>query len=198
MWEHLVKESRIAGNDMTKIMEEYFGFMTETMGETTMREFYESLKNAMREGLDKGKFAELLDEYVKQYQNALNINSEGEPYDPDEQPHKMTNKNNLYYGVEQFMAEVGKFTDWVTSFRIPGFASGGVFPPNAPMVGILGDNTHEVEVAAPYSTIVRAVRDAMGSGGSSTQTLNVTLQLDGRTLSREVYKMMQNENRRRF
>lgn len=198
MWEHLVEESKIAGNDMTEVMKEYFGFMTETMGETTMREFYESLERAMREGLDKGKFAELLDEYVRQYQNALKTNSEGEPYDPDEQPHKMVNKNNMYHGVEQFMAEVGKFADWVTSFRIPGFASGGVFQPNTPMVGILGDNTREVEVAAPYSTIVRAVRDAMGSGGSSTQTLNVTLQLDGRTLSREVYKMMQNENRRRF
>ena len=199
MWEHLVEESKIAGNDMTKVMEQYFGFMTETMGETTMREFYESLEKAMREGLDKGKFAELVKQYMDEYNEVLSGGDDGwemkstvnwrngaiyNPFDIGRQFQNIANgMENLYNFI---------------SNGLPKFADGGVFQPNTPMVGILGDNTREVEVAAPYSTIVRAVRDAMGSGGSSTQTLNVTLQLDGRTLSREVYKMMQNENRRRF
>lgn len=56
---------------------------------------------------------------------------------------------------------------------LPHFASGGVFMPNSPMLGVLGDNPREVEVAAPRSTIVGAVLDAMdmrGSSGSTQQT----------------------------
>lgn len=50
---------------------------------------------------------------------------------------------------------------------LPGFASGGVFMPNSPMLGVLGDNPREVEVAAPRSTIVGAVLDAMDIRGTA-------------------------------
>lgn len=53
---------------------------------------------------------------------------------------------------------------------LPGFASGGVFMPNSPMLGILGDNPREVEVAAPRSTIVSAVLDAMDMRGASASS----------------------------
>lgn len=56
---------------------------------------------------------------------------------------------------------------------LPHFASGGVFMPNSPMLGVLGDNPREVEVAAPRSTIVGAVLDAMdmrGGSGPAQQT----------------------------
>ena len=56
---------------------------------------------------------------------------------------------------------------------LPHFASGGVFMPNSPMLGVLGDNPREVEVAAPRSTIVDAVLDAMdmrGGSGPAQQT----------------------------
>lgn len=54
--------------------------------------------------------------------------------------------------------ELNAFADWAGG--IFGFADGGVFLPNHPVLGILGDNTREVEVAAPKSVIVDAVKEA--------------------------------------
>ena len=73
---------------------------------------------------------------------------------------------------------------------LPHFASGGVFMPNSPMLGVLGDNPREVEVAAPRSTIVGAVLDAMdmrGSSGLAQQTAGpfiVELVMDGTKFGR--------------
>jgi len=73
---------------------------------------------------------------------------------------------------------------------LPHFASGGVFMPNSPMLGVLGDNPREVEVAAPRSTIVDAVLDAMdmrGGSGPAQQTAGpfiVEMTLDGTKFGR--------------
>ena len=73
---------------------------------------------------------------------------------------------------------------------LPHFASGGVFMPNSPMLGVLGDNPREVEVAAPRSTIVDAVLDAMdmrGGSGPAQQTMGpfiVEMTLDGTKFGR--------------
>lgn len=44
---------------------------------------------------------------------------------------------------------------------IPKFADGGLIPPNNPFLAVLGDNTREPEIVAPYSTLKQAAGDAM-------------------------------------
>ncbi len=87
-----------------------------------------------------------------------------------------------------------------------GFAQGGVFQPNQPQLAILGDNTSEPEVAAPYSMIVSAVTTAlnnMGVGrmdsptGTSGTPLDITLEIDGKKLARMTYDNYENERIRR-
>ena len=55
---------------------------------------------------------------------------------------------------------------------VPGFATGGVFMPNHPVLGVLGDNRNEVEIAAPRSAMQEAFLDALdrrgGAGGRTT------------------------------
>ena len=92
-------------------------------------------------------------------------------------------------------------------FKLPGFAEGGVFLPNQPQLAVLGDNKTEPEVAAPYSMIVTAVQEALRSAGSSgnigtmrsesSDPVNITLELDGKTLARVLYDPLTNETRRR-
>lgn len=56
----------------------------------------------------------------------------------------------------------------------PGFASGGVFEPNTPMLGVLGDNPHEREVAAPESMLRSLMREELaGMGGRSITKVDV-------------------------
>lgn len=57
----------------------------------------------------------------------------------------------------------------------PGFASGGVFEPNSPMLGVLGDNKTEREVAAPESMLQGMVDQAVAraGGGRATTVVNV-------------------------
>lgn len=62
----------------------------------------------------------------------------------------------------------------------PHFASGGVFAPNSPMLGVLGDNRTEYEVAAPESVIRNSVLDALAmSGQTGGQNVNVYLRFTG-------------------
>ena len=87
----------------------------------------------------------------------------------------------------------------MASRGITGWASGGVFEPNQPVLGVLGDNRREVEVAAPYSTIVKAVREALGSSSEErTQSIELTANvvLDGRTVAKAVYPYIVREGRR--
>lgn len=48
-----------------------------------------------------------------------------------------------------------------TPTDIPKFADGGLIPPNNPFLAVLGDNTREPEIVAPYSTLKQAAGDAM-------------------------------------
>ena len=72
----------------------------------------------------------------------------------------------------------------------PGFASGGLIPPNNPFLAVLGDNRSEPEVVSPVSTIEEAVARAMSSqprnsgGIQSTRPLVVNLILDGQRFAR--------------
>ena len=56
------------------------------------------------------------------------------------------------------------------SRAVPGFATGGVFAPNNPMLGILGDNRTEYEVAAPESMLRETFLDALAQSGLSGGT----------------------------
>ena len=87
-----------------------------------------------------------------------------------------------------------------------GRANGEVFQPNKPVWRIFGDNQREVEVASPYSTIVQAVGDAMksilptmnaGPSASDSRPIEVTVNLDGRTMARAMYDPLESERRRR-
>jgi hypothetical protein len=88
---------------------------------------------------------------------------------------------------------------------VPGFADGTVFQPNRPVLGIFGDNRREVEVASPYSTIVQAVQDALRGLTASARPaqsyddrpIELTVNLDGRTVARTIYDPLENERRRR-
>ena len=58
----------------------------------------------------------------------------------------------------------------------PHFASGGVFAPNNPMLGVLGDNPREVEIAAPRSAMQDAFLDALDQrsvGAASKFNVNI-------------------------
>lgn len=56
---------------------------------------------------------------------------------------------------------------------IPGFAEGGVIPPNKPFLAVLGDNKRETEIVAPRSAIVEAVQEANSRGGGGSTTIIV-------------------------
>lgn len=62
----------------------------------------------------------------------------------------------------------------------PHFATGGVFAPNNPMLGVLGDNKSEYEVAAPESVIEDSVLNAMSKAGlGGGQNVRVNIQFAG-------------------
>lgn len=86
---------------------------------------------------------------------------------------------------------------------VRGFASGGVFEPNSPMLAILGDNRQEREVAAPESTLRETFMDTLLSSGllgnQRTQTAKsqpVVLNIDGKTFARLMMPLMEQENSR--
>lgn len=57
---------------------------------------------------------------------------------------------------------------------VQGFASGGVFMPNSPVLGILGDNTSEREIAAPESTLRDVFNQALDDRGGGAGGVNIT------------------------
>lgn len=61
----------------------------------------------------------------------------------------------------------------------PGFASGGVFEPNAPMLGVLGDNPHEREVAAPESMLRSLMREELAGMGGGKTNVKVDIRYSG-------------------
>ena len=89
--------------------------------------------------------------------------------------------------------------EFYAKLGITGYANGGVFEPNSPVLAVLGDNRREAEVAAPYSTIVKAVRDALSSAtlsGAQAIELTANIQLDGRTVARTTLPYHVQESKR--
>ena len=65
------------------------------------------------------------------------------------------------------------------STGVPGFASGGVFMPNHPVLGVLGDNRQEPEIAAPRSAMQEAFLDALDRRGGARGTTKVSIEFRG-------------------
>lgn len=79
---------------------------------------------------------------------------------------------------------------------IPGFAKGGVVPPNQPFLAVLGDNRKEPEVVSPYSTIKQAASDALAERGSSAGAGRGDVYLDGTKVGRVLYSSIESERSR--
>ena len=79
---------------------------------------------------------------------------------------------------------------------IPGFAKGGVVPPNQPFLAVLGDNRQEPEVVSPYSTIKQAASDALAERGSSAGAGRGDVYLDGTKVGRVLYSSIESERSR--
>lgn len=81
----------------------------------------------------------------------------------------------------------------------PHFASGGVFAPNSPMLGVLGDNRTEYEVAAPESVIRDAALEALsmsGLGGNQKVLVNINYTGDLAQLGRVLQPLITVETAR--
>lgn len=61
----------------------------------------------------------------------------------------------------QSSSSVARSRSVSTPTDIPKFADGGLIPPNNPFLAVLGDNTREPEIVAPYSTLKQAAGEAM-------------------------------------
>lgn len=105
-----------------------------------------------------------------------------------------------YFEENRPWADIPQYVrDYYATFGIKGYAKGGVFEPNSPVLAVLGDNRRETEVAAPYSTIVKAVRDALSSAtlsGAQAIELTANIQLDGRTVARTTLPYLVQESKR--
>lgn len=111
-------------------------------------------------------------------------------------------------GVREYASSIGYgdyFQDELKK-KLKGAANGEVFAPNNPVLRVLGDNTKEHEVAAPYSMIVSAVTTALnnmnigrevGGSGASDRNIDITLNIDGKKLARMTYDYNENERIRR-
>lgn len=79
---------------------------------------------------------------------------------------------------------------------IPGFATGGVVPPNNPFLAVLGDNRQEPEVVAPYSTIKQAAGEALAEQGGSGRMVRGDVYLDRTKVGRVFYSCIEGERTR--
>lgn len=61
----------------------------------------------------------------------------------------------------------------VYSDNIPRLATGAIVPPNNPFLAVLGDNTRETEIVAPYSAIKQAAGEAIAERGSSSSPITI-------------------------
>lgn len=71
--------------------------------------------------------------------------------------------------------------------EIPALASGGVAKKNSPFLAVVGDNTQEDEIIAPYSTVKRAATQGILESGvlnSQRGPKTAVMALDGRTFAR--------------
>lgn len=82
---------------------------------------------------------------------------------------------------------------------IPKLAQGAVIPPNREFLSVLGDQKSGTNIETPLETMIAAFKSAIteiGGIGSGEITLNVTSQLDGKTIARNQVRYLPNEYKR--
>lgn len=112
--------------------------------------------------------------------------------------------NTLSFDVPEWVPEIGGSTlgfdiGNIDIPDIPHLAKGTVVPANfGEYHAILGDNKREPEVVSPYSTIVKAVEDALAKrgGGSDGSPIIVQCMLDGREIGRAAVKAVKDDRAR--
>ncbi len=73
----------------------------------------------------------------------------------------------------------GGGSSYPVNIGVPGFATGGVFMPNHPVLGVLGDNRQEPEIAAPRSAMQEAFLDALDRRGGAGGGTKVNIEFRG-------------------
>lgn len=68
-------------------------------------------------------------------------------------------------------ASARSVTAWMDD--IPALAAGAIIPPNNPFLAVLGDNTREAEIVAPYSAIKQAAGEAIAERGGSSGPITI-------------------------
>ena len=68
-------------------------------------------------------------------------------------------------------ASARSVTAWMDD--IPALAAGAIIPPNNPFLAVLGDNTRETEIVAPYSAIKQAAGEAIAERGGSSGPITI-------------------------
>lgn len=61
----------------------------------------------------------------------------------------------------------------IATYDVPHLATGAIIPPNNPFLAVLGDNTRETEIVAPYSAIKQAAGEAIAERGSSSSPITI-------------------------
>ncbi|MEG1514001.1 MAG: hypothetical protein RSD95_03855 [Clostridia bacterium] len=104
--------------------------------------------------------------------------------------------SGIFGGVGDFFGSL-----WGGIKGAVGLADGGVVSPNKPFPVIVGDNKRENEIIAPVSTMQSYIRQAVSEAVSGSDygggSVNVTIELDGKILARQMYDYNKSEARRR-
>lgn len=107
-------------------------------------------------------------------------------------------------GIAGFIGDIFG-CDWSFSMPedpplIPKLATGTVVPANyGEFLAVLGDNKRETEVVSPLSTMKQALKEALAeSGGAAggSQPIQITLNLDGKTVYKTVVDINKKETQR--
>lgn len=94
-------------------------------------------------------------------------------------------KNVSILGAKPF-----DFLPTISVPKIPQLATGAVIPPNAKFMAMLGDQKHGNNLEAPEGLIRKIVREESGNG---TQTINLVVELDGKTVYKRVIDIAKNK-----
>lgn len=100
---------------------------------------------------------------------------------------------------------------WVKEFKvpqIPKLAQGGYVKANTPQLAMIGDNKRYGEIVAPEDKMEQMILKALAlyesrhgstassGGGNSQQLIELVVNIGGKTLLREIIKLLQDEERR--
>lgn len=77
----------------------------------------------------------------------------------------------------------------VTAPKIPKLAQGAVIPPNSEFMAILGDQKKGLNIETPLQTMLDAFRQANAENGNTGGVIDLTLNLDGKAILKQLIKL---------